>query len=161
MMIHHTSFWMMLFLTYSEIIISSDSDSWLETMTSKMDSLYINQVWTMVEAPMSMTQQVTNRDSNLNFCYCHTPSRELVSSGRANAFMNSDRYWGDGTSIFDEIVKIFDFIKYRWTMCVCKKIVGVPLTSWLCMCVTYNILGWWARYCTRINGLLITNIFIE
>ena len=43
-------------LTYLEIIISSDSDNWLEIMTSKIDSLYINQVWAMVEAPMDMTK---------------------------------------------------------------------------------------------------------
>ena len=44
------------FLTYSMIVMSRDSDRWLETMISKLNSLYINQVWTMIEAPMGMTQ---------------------------------------------------------------------------------------------------------
>ena len=81
----------------------------------------------MVEAPMGMTHQVAVRNIYSNFCYCHILSKKIVSSGRANAFMNSDRNWKDGTSIFDEIVIMFDFIKYRWTMCVCKKISGSPI----------------------------------
>ena len=56
------------FLTYLEIIKSRDSDNCLETITSEMNSRYINQVWTMVEAPMGMTQQVANRNANPNFC---------------------------------------------------------------------------------------------
>ena len=32
-----------------------------------MDSLNINQVWTMVEVPMGMTQQVAIRDVNPDF----------------------------------------------------------------------------------------------
>ena len=68
--------------------MSKDSDSWLETMTSEMNFLYINQVWTMVEALISMTQQVAIRDVNPDFCYYHTPSREFVSNGRANVFMD-------------------------------------------------------------------------
>ena len=72
--------------------MSKDSDRWLETIILEMDSLYINQVWTMVEAPIGMTQQVAIRDVYPDFYYCHTPSREFVSSGRANAFMNSSRH---------------------------------------------------------------------
>ena len=72
--------------------MSRDSDRWLETMTFEMNSLYINQVWTMVEAPIGMTQQVANRDVNLDCCYCHIPSREFISSERVNVFMNSSRH---------------------------------------------------------------------
>ena len=79
-----------IFLTHLEIVMSRDSDSWLEILISKIDSLYINQVWTMVEAPMGLTQQVAFRDTYSNFCFYHTPSREVVSSGRTNTFMNSD-----------------------------------------------------------------------
>ena len=71
-----------IFLTYSKIVMSRDSDRWLETITFKINSLYIDQVWTMIEAPMGMTQQIANRNVNLNFCYCYTPSREFISSGR-------------------------------------------------------------------------------
>ena len=93
--------------------MSRDSDSWPEILISEMDSLYINQMWTMVGAPMGLTQQVAIRDAYLNFCFCHTPSRKVGSSGRANAFINSGSLLGVGTSIFDGTVKIFDFIKNR------------------------------------------------
>ena len=80
-----------IFLTYSEIVMSRDSNSRPEIMTSEMNSLYINQVWTMVKVSMGMTQQVAIRDVNLDFCYCHTLSREFVSSERANSFIDYDR----------------------------------------------------------------------
>ena len=35
---------------YSKAIMSSDSDKWLNAMKSKMDSMYTNQVWTLVDA---------------------------------------------------------------------------------------------------------------
>ena len=41
--------------TYSEAIMSSDSDKWLNAMKSEMDSIYTNQVWTLVDAPKGMT----------------------------------------------------------------------------------------------------------
>ena len=47
---------MMFYLIHLEIVMSRNSDSWLETLTSEIDSLYINQVWIMIEAPMGMTQ---------------------------------------------------------------------------------------------------------
>ena len=81
----------MFFLTYLELVMSSDSDNWPKTMSSKINSLNINQVWTMIEAPMGMIQQVAIRDAYSKFCYCHTESRKAISSGRANAFVNSDR----------------------------------------------------------------------
>ena len=56
-----------IFLIYSKIIMSRDSGSWSEIMTSKINSLYINQVWIMVVAPMGMTQQDAIRDVILNF----------------------------------------------------------------------------------------------
>ena len=31
--------------------MSRDSDRWLEAMRSEMDSMYVNQVWTLVDAP--------------------------------------------------------------------------------------------------------------
>ena len=31
--------------------MSRDSDRWLNSMRSEMDSIYVNQVWTLVEAP--------------------------------------------------------------------------------------------------------------
>ena len=42
-------------LTYTEAIMRRDSDKWLEAMKSKMDSIYSNQVWTLVDAPEGVT----------------------------------------------------------------------------------------------------------
>ena len=38
-------------LTYTEAILSRDSDRWQVAMESEIDSMYINQVWTLVDAP--------------------------------------------------------------------------------------------------------------
>ena len=48
--------------------MSRDSDRWLETMISEMNSLYINQVWTMVEEPMGVIQWAANRNVNPDLC---------------------------------------------------------------------------------------------
>ena len=37
--------------TYDESLNSLESDKWLEAMKSEMDSMYANQVWTLVEPP--------------------------------------------------------------------------------------------------------------
>ena len=42
-------------MTYSEAIMSNDFDKWLIAMKSEMDSMYINQVWTLVDALESVT----------------------------------------------------------------------------------------------------------
>ena len=38
-------------MTYTDAVMSKDSDRWLEAMRSEMDSMYVNQVWTLVDAP--------------------------------------------------------------------------------------------------------------
>ena len=38
-------------MTYSKTVMSSDSGKWLNTMKFKMDSMYANQVWTLVDVP--------------------------------------------------------------------------------------------------------------
>ena len=38
--------------TYEEYLNSLESDKWLETMQSEMDSMYENQVWTLVDPPI-------------------------------------------------------------------------------------------------------------
>ena len=38
-------------LTYTEAIQSIDSDKWQEAMESEIDSMYVNQVWSLVDAP--------------------------------------------------------------------------------------------------------------
>ena len=40
--------------TYDESSNSSESDKWLEAMRSKMDSMYTNQVWTLVGPPVGI-----------------------------------------------------------------------------------------------------------
>ena len=37
--------------TYEEYLNSSESDKWLIAMKSKMDSMYENQIWTLVKPP--------------------------------------------------------------------------------------------------------------
>ena len=37
--------------TYEEVLKSSETDKWLEAMKSEMDSMYDNQVWTLVDPP--------------------------------------------------------------------------------------------------------------
>ena len=37
-------------MTYSEAVMSSDSDKWLEVMKFEIDFMYTNQVWTLVNA---------------------------------------------------------------------------------------------------------------
>ena len=37
--------------TYKEVLSSEDKTKWLEAMNSKMDSMYENKVWTLVDAP--------------------------------------------------------------------------------------------------------------
>ena len=41
--------------TYSEAVMSSDSDKWLNAMKSEIDSMYANQVWILVDAPEGVT----------------------------------------------------------------------------------------------------------
>ena len=38
-------------LTYSEAIERKDSNKWLSAMKSEMDSMYSNQVWTLMDPP--------------------------------------------------------------------------------------------------------------
>ena len=38
-------------MTYSKAVERKDSDKWLSTMKSEMDSMYSNQVWTLMDPP--------------------------------------------------------------------------------------------------------------
>ncbi|KAI5421643.1 hypothetical protein KIW84_045174 [Lathyrus oleraceus] len=42
-------------VTYQETIIGPKSEKWLEAMKSEMDSMYTNQVWTLVEPPVEVS----------------------------------------------------------------------------------------------------------
>ena len=37
--------------TYQEAVMRPDSEKWLEAMRSEMESMYTNQVWTLVDPP--------------------------------------------------------------------------------------------------------------
>ncbi len=37
--------------TYAEAVVGPDSEKWLEAMRSEMESMYTNQVWTLVDPP--------------------------------------------------------------------------------------------------------------
>ena len=41
--------------TYSKAVMSGDSDKWHNTMKFKMDSMYTNQVWTLVDVLEGVT----------------------------------------------------------------------------------------------------------
>ena len=41
--------------TYSKAVMSSDSDKWLNAMKSKIDSMYANQIWTLVDELQGVT----------------------------------------------------------------------------------------------------------
>ena len=41
-------------VTYQKAIIGPGSEKWLEAMKSEMDSMYTNQVWTLVEPPIGV-----------------------------------------------------------------------------------------------------------
>ena len=38
-------------ITYKEATLGSDSEKWLEAMKSEMQSIYDNQVWTLIDPP--------------------------------------------------------------------------------------------------------------
>ena len=42
-------------LTYSEAIMSKDSDKWLDAIKSEIDSMYTNQLWVLADAPEDVT----------------------------------------------------------------------------------------------------------
>ena len=37
--------------TFEEALLDKDSSKWLEAMKSEMDSMYANQVWTLIDPP--------------------------------------------------------------------------------------------------------------
>ncbi len=37
--------------TYAEAVVGPDSEKWLEAMRSEMESMYTNQVWTLIDSP--------------------------------------------------------------------------------------------------------------
>ena len=41
--------------TYSKAVMSSDSDKWLNVKKFKIDSMYTNQIWILVDAPEGVT----------------------------------------------------------------------------------------------------------
>ena len=51
--------------TYSKAVISSDSDKWLNTMKSEMDSMYANKVRMLVDAPEGVIP--------IGYCWCRIP----------------------------------------------------------------------------------------
>ena len=42
-------------MTYSKAVLSSDSDKWLNAIKFKINSMYTNQVWTLIDAPEGVT----------------------------------------------------------------------------------------------------------
>ena len=71
-------------VTYQEAITGPESEKWLETMKSKMDSMYTNQVWTLVEPLVGVNpigckwvfKKKTDMDGKV-----HTYKARLVAKG--------------------------------------------------------------------------------
>ena len=63
-------------LTYNEVVASPDFEKWIEAMKSEMDSMYTNQVWDLVDAPVKVMpigykwvfKTMTDMDRNVNTC---------------------------------------------------------------------------------------------
>ena len=70
--------------TYQEAVNGRDSEKWLEAMKSEMDSMYTNQVWTLVDPPEGVKpigckwvfKKKTDMDGNV-----HTYKGRLVAKG--------------------------------------------------------------------------------
>jgi hypothetical protein len=60
-------------IKYIEAISNNDSEKWFEAMRSEMDSMYTNQVWTLVDPPRGIKitgyklvfKRKTNMDGNV------------------------------------------------------------------------------------------------
>ena len=71
-------------VTYQEAITGPESEKWLEAMRSEMESMYTNQVWTLVEPPEGVKpigckwvfKKKTNMDGKV-----HTFKARLVAKG--------------------------------------------------------------------------------
>jgi hypothetical protein len=71
-------------VTYQEAITSPESEKWLEAMKSEMDSMYTNQVWTLVEPLVGVNpigckwvfKKKTDMDGKV-----HTYKARLVAKG--------------------------------------------------------------------------------
>ena len=71
-------------VTYQEAITGPESEKWLEAMKSEMDSMYTNQVWTLVEPPIGVNpigckwvfKKKTDMDGKV-----HTYKARLVAKG--------------------------------------------------------------------------------
>ena len=71
-------------VTYQEAITGPESEKWLEAMKSEMDSMYTNQVWTLVEPPVGVNpigckwvfKKKTDMDGKV-----HTYKARLVAKG--------------------------------------------------------------------------------
>ena len=71
-------------VTYQEAVTGPESEKWLEAMKSEMDSMYTNQVWTLVEPPAGVNpigckwvfKKKTDMDGKV-----HTYKARLVAKG--------------------------------------------------------------------------------
>ena len=121
MTIYHTSLRMIFFWPIWK-------SSWVETLTDGLKLWYPN--WTLCTSTKYglwlkylcgwPNMLLIGMSIQIIASYSRTLSREFISSGRASPFMDYSRYWGVGISIFDVIVKIFNFIKI-WMNCVCAR----------------------------------------
>ena len=56
--------------------MSSDSDKWLNTMKSEMDTMYDNQVWTLIDVPEGVT----------SICYKWVFEKKMGADGQIETY---------------------------------------------------------------------------
>ncbi|KAJ8753578.1 hypothetical protein K2173_022819 [Erythroxylum novogranatense] len=84
--------------TYEEVLKSSESEKWLQAMKAEMDSMYENQVWTLVEAPEGIKpigckwvfKKKTDMDGNILLAIATHYDYEIWQMDVKTAFLNGN-----------------------------------------------------------------------
>ncbi|PKI58419.1 hypothetical protein CRG98_021177 [Punica granatum] len=146
--------------TYAEAMTGPNSEKWLEAVGYEMESIYTNQVWTLVDPPKGvkpigfaayydyeiwqMDVKTTFLNGRLLEDVYMTPPEGFVDPQSAEKVCNlqqsiyglkqASKSWN---LRFDDTVKEFDFIKNEDEPCVYKKF----MKTWLGMCFSMKDLG--------------------
>ncbi|PKI76919.1 hypothetical protein CRG98_002706 [Punica granatum] len=117
--------------TYAEAVIGPDSEKWLEAMRSEMESMYTNQVWTLVDPPEGIDVKTTFLNGKLlddmymtqpeGFVDPQSAGKICKLRGSIYGLKQASRRWN---LHFDDAIKQFGFIKNEDEPCVYKKVSG-------------------------------------
>ena len=75
-------------MSYEKAMVGPDSNKWLETMKSEIESMYENKVWTLVDLPDErqaienkwIFKKKTNADGNVTICEARLVSKKFPTS---------------------------------------------------------------------------------